>query len=168
MLQVAPQFIVPGELVTLPEPLPAVLTVRVKLGAGAKFAVADTGEVPMVKVHGPVPVHAPVQPEKIDPAVGVGVSVTALPLAIAVEFVHVPVAVPEVMVQLIPPVPATEPLPVPVPVTVTLVNENVAPTATAEFMVTEQAAVPEHAPVQPENAEPAGVVGVRSTVVPAA
>ncbi len=69
--------------------------------------------------------------------------------------VHVPEAEPEVIVQLMPPVPLTEPFPVPAPVTVTVVATNAALTDCAEFMVTEQAPVPVHAPPQPAKAVPA-------------
>jgi hypothetical protein len=166
LLQVNPQLIVPGELVTVPDPDPVVLTVRANVGAGSKVAVTGTGDVPMVKMQKPVPVQAPLHPENTEPALAVGVSVTVLPLLMALEFVQVPVGVPDVIVQLMPPVPVTVPLPVPAPATVAVVRLNEAPTASAEFIVTEQEPIPVQAPLQPIKAEPAGALDVRSTTVP--
>jgi hypothetical protein len=167
LLHVAPQLIVPGELVTVPEPVPVVLTVRVKVGAGAKVAVTPTEEVGMVKLHAPVPEQAPLQPANTEAEdAGAAVRVTTLPLLIALEFVQVPDGAPEVIVQLMPPVPVTVPLPVPAPVTVTLVRLKVALTDCAEVIDTEHAPVPLQAPPQPANADPAGALGVRVTLVP--
>jgi hypothetical protein len=50
----------------------------------------------------------------------------------------------------------TTPFPLPAPVTVTVVATKFAVTDCTEFMVTEQAPVPVHAPPQPANAVPAG------------
>ena len=50
-------------------PVPVVANVAVALRA----AVMETTQVP-------VPVHAPLQPEKVEPAAGVAVSVTLVPL----------------------------------------------------------------------------------------
>ena len=58
--QVVGQLIPAGTLVTVPVPLS--VTVSVGCGAGEKVAVTLTGAVPMVKVQGPVPEHAPLQP----------------------------------------------------------------------------------------------------------
>ena len=109
----------------------------------------------------PVPEHAPVQPANTEFASGAAVSVTAVPvLKLAVH----------VLPQLIP---AGElvTVPPPVPVSVTSIGNEVdvndADTACAEFMVTEQAPVPEHAPLHPEKAEPAAGVAVSVTTVPA-
>ena len=44
-LQVAPQLIPDGELVTVPEPVPALLTVRVCGGAAVKFALTEVLEL---------------------------------------------------------------------------------------------------------------------------
>jgi hypothetical protein len=168
--QVAPQLMPAGELVTVPEAAPAPVfdTVRAKVGAGAKSAVTETGVVPMVKVQTPVPVQAPLQPENTEAEeAGVAVRVTVLPVLIALELVHVPVAEPDVMVQLMPPVPVIVPLPVSAAaLTVTVVRLNVAVTDWAEFMATVQVPVPVHAPLQPEKAEPADALDVRTTDVP--
>ena len=64
-------------LVTVP--LPALVTVRVKIGV--KDAVTVVAAV-RVSVHAPVPVQPPpLQPEKTEPTAGVAVSVTTAPLA---------------------------------------------------------------------------------------
>src|SRR5207247_631336 len=78
--QVTPQLIPTGALVTVPLPVPALLTVSAKLGR-LKVAVTVVA-AETVTVHDPVPVHPPpLQPLKIEPAAGVAVSVTAVPLA---------------------------------------------------------------------------------------
>ena len=112
-------------------PAPDLVTVKAKVGAGAKTAVAVTGAVPMVKLQAPVPEQAPLQPEKTKALeAGVAVSVTAEPLLMAVLLVQVPEVDAEVIVQLMPPVPVTVPLPVlPVAFTVTVVRLKGAPTA---------------------------------------
>src|SRR2546428_7881907 len=78
--QVAPQVIPPGELVTVPLPVPALLTVSAKLG---RLNVAVTVVAALkVTVQAPVPEQPPpLQPVKIEPAAGAAVSVTALPPA---------------------------------------------------------------------------------------
>jgi hypothetical protein len=169
-LQVPPpelQLAIPaGELLIVSELGPVALTVNVNCGAGEKDAPTVTGALPMVKMQGPVPVQTPLQPLKMDPAVGLAVSVTVSLVLMALLFVHVPEVTPEVEVQLMPPVPLTVPAPVPVPVTVTVVALKAALTACAAVMVTEQVPVPLQAPPQPAKADPAGTLGVRSTVAP--
>src|SRR5439155_1206969 len=63
--QVAPQMMPAGALVTAPLPVPALLTVSVKVG---------------VKVAVPAR-RPPLQPVKVEPPAGAAVSVTAVPLA---------------------------------------------------------------------------------------
>jgi hypothetical protein len=155
LLQVAPQLIVPGELVMVPVPGPVVLTVRVKVGAGEKVAVTGTAEVP------PVPEQpAPLQPANTDPPVGVAVRVIRVLVLKLAE---------QVAPQLMPAGELlTDPDPVPARVTLTgkAAGMKSALTDCAEFMVTEQAPVPGHAPLQPLNTEPAAGVGVRVTTEP--
>jgi hypothetical protein len=57
------------------------LTVRVKVGTGiaSSVAVTDLAES-MVTIQLPIPVQAPLHPEKVDPASGVAVRVTVVPL----------------------------------------------------------------------------------------
>jgi hypothetical protein len=57
---VAPQFIPAGELVTVPVPVPVFVTARV---TRLKFAETDWASL-IVRVHVPVPLHAPDQPVK--------------------------------------------------------------------------------------------------------
>src|SRR5436853_387779 len=76
--QVAPQMMPAGALVTAPLPVPALLTVSVKVGVKVAVTVvaAET-----VTTHDPVPEQPPpLQPVKVEPAAGAAVSVTAVPL----------------------------------------------------------------------------------------
>src|SRR5207245_4124328 len=78
--QVTPQLIPTGALVTVPLPVPALLTVSAKLGR-LKVAVTVVA-AETVTTHDPVPEQPPpLQPLKVEPAAGVAVSVTAVPLA---------------------------------------------------------------------------------------
>src|SRR5205823_14797810 len=64
-VQVAPQLIPAGELVTVPLPVPALLTVRATVGR-AKVAVTVVA-APRVTVQVPVPEHPPpLQPLKVE------------------------------------------------------------------------------------------------------
>ena len=70
-----------GEISTVPEPVPAFVSVN--LYVGANFAVANvlasigTSQVGLV----PAPAHAPPQPANVEPGAGVAVSVTGVPAA---------------------------------------------------------------------------------------
>ena len=73
-VQVAPQEMPAGLEVTVPLPVPALVTVmvydtRVKVAVTLRAAVMET-------VHVPVPVQAPDQPVKVEPAAGAAVKVT--------------------------------------------------------------------------------------------
>src|SRR5439155_10840692 len=73
--QVAPQVIPPGELVTVPLPVPAGVTVRAKVW-GVKVAVTVVA-AEIVTVQLPVAEQAPpLQPLKVEPGAGAAVSVT--------------------------------------------------------------------------------------------
>jgi len=115
-----------------------------------------------VTTHALVPVHAPVQPMKVEPEVGLAVSVIVAPIAMDCE---------QVAPQLMP-AGALVIVPEPVPSFVTDsvmrlgVVVNVALTEVAAFTVTAQVPVPEQAPLQPAKAEPAVGVAVRVTTVP--
>ena len=74
-----PQEMPAGALVTVPLPVPALLSVSAKVWA-VKVAVTERAAV-MLTVQVLVPVHAPLQPLKVEPAAGVAVNVTAMPLA---------------------------------------------------------------------------------------
>src|SRR5207249_577708 len=158
--QVAPQVIPAGELVTVPLPVPPLLTVRAKLGR-LKVAVTVVA-AESVSTQAPVPEHPPpVQPVKVEPAAGVAVSVTAVPLAKLAE---------QVAPQVIPAGElVTVPLPVPALLTVSakLGRAKVAVTVVAAETVTVQAPVPEQPPpLQPLKVEPAAAVAVSVTAVP--
>jgi len=78
-LQVAPQVIPAGELVTVPVPLPAGVTLRAYWTA-AKVAVTDCAWLIATVQVVAVPVHAPDQPVKVEPAAGAAVRVTDVPV----------------------------------------------------------------------------------------
>jgi hypothetical protein len=69
-----------GLLVTVPFPVPPLVTVKVyELATTLKVAVTDLAAF-IVTVHVPVPVQAPLQPAKVEPDAAVAVSVTEVPL----------------------------------------------------------------------------------------
>src|SRR5207249_3291538 len=107
--QVAPQLMPAGALVTVPLPVPAGVTVRVKL-CRVKVAVTVVA-AERVTVQAPVREQRPPrQLLKVEPAAGVAVRVTAVPLVKLAE---------QVAPQLIPAgALVTVPLPVPAGVTV--------------------------------------------------
>src|SRR5437867_12462468 len=75
-----------GELVTVPLPVPALVTVSVKVWS-VKVAVTVVAAETVI-THDPVPVHPPpLQPLKVEPAAGVAVTVTAVPLGKLAEHV---------------------------------------------------------------------------------
>src|SRR5207247_9224070 len=81
--QAAPQLIPAGPLVTVPLPVPALVTVRAKVGVKVAVTVVAAGRV---TVHEPVPVQVPpLQPVKVEPASGAAVSVTTVPLGYGSE-----------------------------------------------------------------------------------
>ena len=103
VLQVAPQLIPAGLLVTVPLPVPAFEIVNVLGGAALNVAVqlraADIVTLPSLQS------ASPVQPANVDPETGVAVNVTTCPVA------NAPL---QVVPQLIPAgLLVTEPVPVP-------------------------------------------------------
>jgi len=110
----------------------------------------------MLTEHVPAPEHAPLQPVKVDPAAGLAVSTT------------VPLNDPEQVAPQLIPAGALVTVPVPAPANVTVsgyvVRAKVAVTACACVMLTEQVPVPEHAPLQPVNVDPAAGLSVSTTV----
>jgi len=160
-LQVVPQLIPAGELVTVPAPPPLFVTVSAFWDA-VKFAVAFSTEL-TVSVQVEVPEQAPLQPAKVEPALGVAVSVTTEPEV-------------KLLVQVAPqlrPLGEEVTTPLPVPVLAMVIDgkavANVAVTLLAVLMETlHDVAVPVQAPLQPLNVEPALGVAVRLTVVPCA
>src|SRR5215468_9087464 len=80
-LHVLPQLMPAGEEVTVPVPLPALVTVRVGLvPVELKVAVTDCADA-IDTVQVPVPVQLPLQPAKVEPLAATAVRVTEAPLA---------------------------------------------------------------------------------------
>jgi hypothetical protein len=78
---VAPQEIPEGVLVTVPVPVPFLVTVRVKgPGFAVKFALTDFA-ASMVTLQAPVPLQAPPQPANVEPESGATVKLTTVPLS---------------------------------------------------------------------------------------
>src|SRR5215471_15292 len=103
--QVEPQLIPAGFELTVPEPVPDSVTVKVS-GNSVNVAVTALAWV-MLTVQVPVPEQAPDQPVKLDPVPAVAVSVTEVP--------PLPKDREQTAPQLIPPMlEDTEPEPVPV------------------------------------------------------
>ena len=158
--QVAPQVIPAGALVTVPLPVPAAVTVSVKVWS-VKVAVTVVA-AETVTTHDPVPVQPPpLQPLKIEPAAGVAVSVTAVPLVKLAEQVA-PQVMPDGLLVTVPvPVPALE------RVSAKVGRVKVAVTVVAAETVTTHDPVPEHPPpLQPVKVEPAAGAAVSVTAVP--
>jgi hypothetical protein len=137
------------------------LSVKPPLTLVAKLA-ATVAAALMVTLQAPVPVHAPLQPVKVEPVPGVAVNTTIVP--VVNEAAHVaPQAMPAGAL-------VTAPVPVPDLVTVRAKEDgrvNVAMTEVAALSVMVQAAVPEHPPpLQPENVEPVAGVAVKVAMVP--
>jgi hypothetical protein len=74
--QSPPQLMPDTSLVTVPTPAPARATETEK--EPVKFAPTDFAESTVTE-HGPVPVHAPLHPEKTEPAAGTAVTFTTVP-----------------------------------------------------------------------------------------
>ena len=84
--QAAPQEIPEGALLTVPPPVPVLVTLRAN-DCWTKPAVTEAAAL-IVTMQVPVPEQPPpLQPEKVEPAVGVAVKVTAVPLANGPEHV---------------------------------------------------------------------------------
>src|SRR4029077_10762875 len=77
-VQVVPQLIPVGLLVTVPIPVPVSVTVRVA-PVRSKTAVTDSTEF-ISTWHDPVPEQAPVQPAKVEPVFATAVSCTGVPM----------------------------------------------------------------------------------------
>jgi hypothetical protein len=76
--QVAPQVIPAGAEVTVPVPAPAFVTETGQLGGGVNCASTYLA-ASIATVHGPVPLHAPLQPVNVAPPEAVATSVTVVP-----------------------------------------------------------------------------------------
>jgi hypothetical protein len=158
VLQVPGQVMPAGMLVTVPEPVPAKLTDSAKVTV-LKVAVTAWAAL-IVTVQLPVPVHALLQPAKLEPVAGVSVRVTLVPLA---KFaLHVPGQVmPAGMLVTVP-----DPLPATVTDKAKVTVLKVAVTAWAALIVTVQVPVPVQALLQPAKVEPVAGISVKVTLVP--
>ena len=159
-VQSAPQLIPAGVLVTVPVPVPALATVSVYCWS-VNIAVTDVAAF-TVTVHGPVPLHAPLHPAKVDPELGVAVSVTVVPKLNTSEQ-SAPQLIPAGELDTVP-----DPVPVFTTVIVNCCNVNVAVTVVAAVMVTVHGPVPvQPPPLHPVNDDPTLGDAVSVTTVPA-
>jgi hypothetical protein len=157
---VGPQSIPAGALVTVPLPVPILLTVRLT-GCKANMAVTVVA-ADRETMHGPVPEQPPpLHPKKVEPVVATAESVTLLALG------KLPV---QVEPQLIP---AGELVTVPVPtpamlmVSATVCTVKLAVTVVVALRVTEQLPEPEQPPpFHPVNVEPGAGLAERVTDPP--
>lgn len=162
-MQSLPQFMPAGDEVTVPDPVPALATVKVGAGVPVlNVAVTERAAV-MATTQAPVPVHAPDQPAKLAPLAATAVRVTEVPdakFALQLNPQLIPVG-DDVTVPLA--VPFLETL------NVKFVGEtlNVAVTDLAAVIETMQLPEPVQAPDQPANTDPAFGVAVNVTLVPA-
>jgi hypothetical protein len=162
-LQIAPQSMPDGLLVTVPVPVPDLFTVTVAVGARLKVATTVL-LVSMTVVQGPVPVHPPpLQPAKFEPANAVAVSVTEVPVENCALQVA-PQSMPDGLL-------VTVPVPVPGLFTVSVAGVatrlKVATTVLLVSMTVVQGPVPVHPPpLQPAKFEPANAAAVSVTEVP--
>src|SRR5436305_412077 len=117
---------------------------------------------PSVSWQTPVPEQPPLHSPKVEPTAAVAVSVTTVPSASDAEQV-VPHSMPAGELVTVP-----DPEPPRVTESVCTVCANVAVTVWSAPSVTTQGFVPEQAPLQPVNVEPAAGVAVSVTTVPSA
>ena len=157
-LQVAPQSIPAGALVIVPVPVPVLFMVRPTWMA-SKLAVTVCA-APIVTVHvAVVPVHAPDQPVKVEPAAAVAVRVTVL-FWLKLVLQVAPQSIPAGLLETVP-----APDPDLVIANWTGIAVNVAVTALAAVMATVHVVVdPVHAPAQLVKVEPAVGAAVRVTL----
>jgi hypothetical protein len=158
-----PHEIPAGALVTVPLPVPALVTVSAKDGKANVAVTLWAALIVTVQVLVVLEQPPPLQPVNNEPAAGAAVKVTAVPLVNEAEH-----AVPQEM-----PVGVLVTVPVPVPDFVIESakdgNVNVAVTEAAVFIVTAHVPVPvQPPPLQPVNVEPAAGVAVNVTAVPLA
>ena len=78
LLQLVPQLIPTGALITVPVPVPVLFTVSVGIVGGLKVAVMFWSPF-MTTTQEPVPLQAPLHPENIDPPAGDADKVTVVP-----------------------------------------------------------------------------------------
>jgi len=79
-LHVLPQLTPAGDEVTVPAPVPDLVTLSANVVAELLNVAVTERACVIDTVHAPVPVHAPAQPANVDPLLAAGVSVTDEPL----------------------------------------------------------------------------------------
>jgi hypothetical protein len=157
-VQTAPQSIPAGVLDTVPPPVPAFATESSTAGGGVvKLATTVVARL-IVTEQGAVPLQAPLQPAKVEPAAAAAVSVSFVPGA-TISSQSAPQAMPAGTL-------VTVPAPTFVTESVTGMRVKVAVTELAVLTVTVQDPVPLQRPLQPANVEPAVGVAVRVSWVP--
>src|SRR5262245_22267231 len=155
--QVGAQLMPGGFELTVPEPVPDRLTLKVT-GRSVNVALTDLAWV-MLTVQVPVPEQSPDHPKKLEPVAGVAVRVTLFPWSNACE---------QVEPQLIPAgLEVTVPDPDLDTLNVSGVAVKFAITDFALSIVRSHAPVPEQAPDHPAKTEPVAGVAVSATGVAA-
>jgi hypothetical protein len=166
---VVPQMMPVGDEVTLPLPVPNLVTCSVYEAnvASVNVAVHEALAVSVTLVVAPVPVHAPDQPVKVAPNAGLAVIATVLPDANDAL---------QVLPQLMPVgEEVTDPAPVPALTTVNVTGGgatavcalNMALQVVRERTITVvDVVVPLQSPLQPAKVDPASAVAVRLIDVP--
>jgi hypothetical protein len=151
-----------GAEVTVPLPVPALLTVTGKVSSVNVAVTVVAAAIATVQV--PVPVQPPpLQPANVEPAVGAADSVTPVPTAYG-SLQSAPHAMPAGLELTVP-----APVPALAIVSVTWVAVNIAVTVAAAVMVSAQVPVPvQPPPLQPTKVEPALGVAVSVTIAPCA
>ena len=158
--QFAPQSMPSGTPTTVPLPVPLLLTLS---GSGSSAKCATTDRAPSIEnVQLPMfPVHAPLQPVKVDPGAATARIVTAAPFAKLASQIK-PHAMPARLLVSVPlPGPPID------AVSVAGCCENVATTVFATLSEVVQVMLePVHPPLQPMKPVPGAATSVRVTSVP--
>src|SRR5262249_18259128 len=155
---VVPQTMPAGALVTVPPPLPALLTVR-ETSCSAKVAVTVLA-VLRSTVQPPLPEQPPLQFAKVDPGAAFAERLTLVPPGKVLEHVA-PQAIPGGVLVIVP-----SPVPALLTVKVTGWRAKLAVTVVVAATATMQVVVEHPAPLQPVNVEPEAGEAERVTDVP--
>lgn len=157
---VEPQEITAGLDVTVPVPVFRLVRVTVSVETAVKVAVTLFALV-IERMQLPVPVHAPDQPAKADPAAAAAVSVTDVPLVKDAEHV-LPQEMPAGLEVTVP-----EPVPDFETASAVALEVKVAVTLLAAVIETVQVPVPEQpSPDHPLNTDPTEAAALSVTEVP--
>jgi hypothetical protein len=157
--QVAPQAMPAGLLETLPLPVPDVATASCA-GSSVNVAVTERAVLSETVQVAAVPLQAPLQPVKLEPAAATAVSVTDAPLT-KLNWQVAPQSMPAGLL-------VTAPAPVPLLATVSCTGSSVKVAVTAFAAVSDRVHVdvPLQAPLQPEKLEPVAATAVSVTDAP--